>query len=207
MTENIIPTRMELMKVKDRIKLASKGHSLLKRKRDALIMELFQVLKKAKDMRKELNEALQDAYTYLYYATINHTEAEIEAFASATSLSYELSVDSKNVMGVRVPRVSFNVKSLKKATSLSPVVEHVARLYVELLPIIVQVGEIETTVKRLLREVEKTKRRVNALEYVLLPSLEEQKKFIRQKLEELERDAFVSLKSIKAHLEKAESKV
>ncbi|RME79709.1 MAG: V-type ATP synthase subunit D, partial [Methanobacteriota archaeon] len=76
---------------------------------------------------------------------------------------------------------------------------------VKILPLIIKAGEIEQAVKRLLQEVEKTKRRVNALEYVLMPTLLDQKTYIVQKLEELERDAFVSLKSIKAHLEKAES--
>jgi V/A-type H+-transporting ATPase subunit D len=200
--ENVIPTRMELMRIKARIGLATKGHSLLKRKRDALILELFQVLKKAKDIRKELNKALREAYLALYNTTVNHSEAEIEAFASSTAMTYDLDINPKNVMGVKVPRIDFNVKDLKKPVHLSPLADYVADIYMKILPLIIQTAEIETTVKRLLHEIEKTKRRVNALEYNLIPGLNDQKKNIIQKLEELERDSFVSLKSIKAKLEK-----
>ncbi len=200
MKKQVIPTRMELLKIRGRIKLASKGHSLLKRKRDVLIMELFSILKRAEDVRGELNKMLRETYLYLYYVLANHTEVEVESFAASTLLDYELNIEGRNVMGVKIPRISFNIKAMKKPKQYSPLVDYVAEQYMKILSFIVKVAEVETTVRRLLKEIETTKRRVNALEYVVLPSLEEQKKNITQKLEELERDAFVSLKSIKAKL-------
>ncbi len=196
----IIPTRMELLKVKGRIKLASKGHSLLKRKRDVLIMELFSILKKAKDVRAELNEMLKEAHVYLYYTLTEYMDAEIASFAASTLLNYTLEVKTKNVMGVHIPEMAFKVKGLKRPKNMPPLVDFVIEKYIEILKHIIATAEVEVVVKRLLAEIETTKRRVNALEYVVIPSLEEQKKLISQKLEELERDAFVSLKSLKSKM-------
>ncbi|MEM4295258.1 MAG: V-type ATP synthase subunit D [Candidatus Anstonellales archaeon] len=200
MAEQIIPTRMELMKIKQRIALASKGHGLLKKKRDALIIELFKVLKKAKDMRKMLNEMLKHAYKLLYFSLSETSEIELRAFASGIKLDYNLKTETKNIMGVKLMVFNFNINEIKKPEHISPLVDETSNLYIKILEYLVKTAEIESVVKKLLKEIEKTKRRVNALEYNIIPKLEEEKKLVVQKIEELERDSFMSLKTIKRRL-------
>lgn len=204
MEEKIIPTRMELLKIKGRIKLASKGHSLLKRKRDALIIEFFKVLKKARDVRKRANEVLSKAFIALYYATVTHTKIEVETISGLSKIDYDLNVIETNVMGVKIPKIKFEIKKEQKYplffTSAS--IDFLINTYKGLIKVLVEVAEIETTIKRLLKEIERTKRRVNALEYIVIPKLNSQLKNVRQRLEEMERDMFVSLKVVKRNLEK-----
>ncbi len=207
MEERVIPTRMELLRIKGRIRLASKGHSLLKRKRDALIMEFFKVLKEARDIRQRANEMLSKAFTALYYATVTHTQIEIESISGLTRIDYELDVKESNVMGVKIPKITFSIKREQQYPLLftSSSIDYLIATYKGLLRVLVEVAEIETTIKRLLKEIEKTKRRVNALEYIVIPRLTHQLKEVKQRLEEMERDMFVSLKVVKRNLEKRKS--
>ncbi len=204
---NVIPTRMELLKKKSQIKLAKKGHALLKKKRDALILEFFKILKKAKNLRKLLYEKLREARKSLYYASLQTPFFEIELIAGLNQAKYSLEVKETNVMGVRIPKISYSSEKISDYPPFlaSSQLYNVARHYREIFDIIIQIAEIETSVKRMLSEIEKTKRRVNALEYVIIPSLEEDVKYIKQRLEELERDSFVALKTIKRKLEKEQA--
>jgi len=201
MKEQTIPTRMELMKIKQRINLAVKGHGLLKKKRDALIIELFKVLKRARDMRKELNILLKNIYPLLYTAIAETSEHELIAYASGIKLDYEIKSETKNVMGVKLLLFNFEIKNIERPRHIHPLIEECSSSYTKILEYLVKTAEIENVVKKLLKEIEKTKRRVNALEYIMIPSLEKEKKDIMQKLEELERDSFTSLKKIKEMLE------
>jgi V/A-type H+-transporting ATPase subunit D len=107
-------------------------------------------------------------------------------------------------MGVKLMLFNFNVNSIKRPKHLNPIIDETSKLYVEILEYIVKTAEIENAVKKLLKEIERTKRRVNALEYNIIPELEREKKIIIQKLEELERDAFSSLKTIKNKISKSD---
>lgn len=204
MEEKIIPTRMELLKKKAQIKLAKKGHKLLKKKRDALIMEFFKILKKARDLRKELYEKLEEAKKSLYYASLFADWYEIDMLAGLTRGKFELEVREKNVMGVKVPSIKYESKRRTEYPEFlsSAQMENIAIKYREMVDIIVKIAEVETSIIRILKEIEKTKRRVNALEYIVIPRLEKALKEIRQRLEEIERDSFVALKTIKRRLEK-----
>lgn len=208
MAERANPTRMELLKTKARIKLAAKGHKLLKQKRDALIMEFFKILGKAKDLRGELNEKMRAAYRSLSLAQAYHTTFELEGVAAGMEKDLELEVKVRNVMGVRIPEISSKFEQpgfLERGYSVigtSATIDEVVDRFEEALKIVITLAETETAIKRLIKEIEKTKRRVNALEFVILPRLEKQKGDISFRLEEMERDAFVSLKVIKRKLEK-----
>ncbi len=208
MAERANPTRMELLKTKARIKLARKGHKLLKQKRDALIMEFFKILGKARDLRGELNIRMKRAYRTLSLTQQEHSTFELEGVAAGMEKELGLGVKVRNIMGVRIPEITSEFEKkpyLEKGYSIigtSAAIDAVVEDFEEVLKIAITLAETETAIRRLILEIEKTKRRVNALEYVLLPRMEKQKTDITMRLEELERDSFVSLKVIKRRLEK-----
>ena len=200
--EQINQTRMELIKIRQKIIMAKKGHMLLKKKRDALIIELFKVLKTARNMRKELNEMLKKAYGLLYYSISELSEEEINAFSSAIKNEYVLKTQMKNIMGLKLMLFNFEIKKIEKAKHISVLLNETTNLYINILEYLIKTAEIENVVKKLLKEIEKTKRRVNALEYNIIPKLENDEKVIKQKLDELERQSFTTLKTIKRALTK-----
>lgn len=209
MADNPNPTRMELLKAKTRVKLARKGHKLLKQKRDALILEFFKILGKAQDLRTELNTQMKKAYTALAVAQAYHGMQEIESAALAVKRAPGVKVDVRNIMGVKIPSLESSQVE-KELTSrgysmvgTSAKIDEVAEAFEKATDLVFKLSQTENAIRRLILEIEKTKRRVNALEYVLIPRLESQAKLISFRLEEMERDSFVMLKTIKRKLERA----
>jgi V/A-type H+/Na+-transporting ATPase subunit D len=200
---DVNPTRMELIKTKDRIQLAQKGHKLLKQKRDALILEFFKILKKAKDLRGELIRQLQDAYKAAALAGLYHSIYELQNVALERQKELTLDIEVKNVMGVKIPQIEKSLSGPVVAEHLaaSAKIDNAVERFEHVLEMVIELAQTETAIKRLILEIEKTKRRVNALEYVLIPQLEETKRGIAFRLDEMERDNFVSLKAIKRRLE------
>ncbi|MBI5223007.1 V-type ATP synthase subunit D [Candidatus Micrarchaeota archaeon] len=207
MATEVNPTRMELIKTKERITLAKKGHKLLKQKRDALILEFFKILKKAQDLRGILAQKIARAHRSLGFAETYHSSSELIRISSAMHKDIEVDIQVRNVMGVKIPNISVDSTSLTtlpeySLASTSAKIDQAVFDFNDILQIVVKLAETETAMKRLIVEIEKTKRRVNALEFVLVPRLEDQKKLIIFRLEEMERDSFVSLKVIKRKLDK-----
>ena len=208
MAENPNPTRMELLKAKTRVKLARKGHKLLKQKRDALVLEFFKILGKAQDLRSELNSRMSNAYGALAVAQAYHSMQEIEQASMAVKRAPNVHVEVRNIMGVKIPTLEASEpKKLLLARGYSIVgtsakIDEVADSFEHVLDLIFKLSETENGIRRLILEIEKTKRRVNSLEFVMIPRLESQAKLIRFRLEEMERDSFVMLKTIKRKLEK-----
>ncbi|HIH19240.1 TPA: V-type ATP synthase subunit D [Candidatus Micrarchaeota archaeon] len=211
MAENPNPTRMELLKAKTRVKLARKGHKLLKQKRDALIMEFFKILGKAQDLRSELNSQMKKAYTALAVAQAYQGMQEIEAASLSVKRVPGVKVDVRNIMGVKIPSLeSSQVEKplLSRGYSVvgtSAKIDEVAEAFEKATDLVFKLSQTENAIRRLILEIEKTKRRVNSLEFVMIPRLETQAKMISFRLEEMERDSFVMLKTIKRKLEKAEA--
>ena len=206
---DVIPTRMELIKTKERITLAVKGHKLLKQKRDALILEFFKILKKAQDLRGELAKRIGVAYKSLALTEVYHTLYELENVSLNLKKNIDIEIDVKNVMGVKIPYITSHMEAKHfmdlptySVAATSAKIDSAVEKFDEILQIVIKLAETETAIKRLILEIEKTKRRVNALEYNLIPRLEEQKRLISFRLDEMERDSFVSLKVIKRRLEK-----
>ncbi len=201
---------MELLRAKSRVKLARKGHKLLKQKRDALIMEFFKILGKAQDLRSELNAQMKKAYTSLAVAQAYHGMQEIEAASLAVKRAPGVKVDVRNIMGVKIP--SLEASQVEKpllsrgysVIGTSAKIDEVAEAFEKATDMVFKLSQTENAIRRLILEIEKTKRRVNSLEFVLIPRLETQAKMISFRLEEMERDSFVMLKTIKRKLEKAE---
>jgi V/A-type H+-transporting ATPase subunit D len=203
------PTRMEMLKARARIKLAKNGHKLLKQKRDALIMEFFKILEKAKDLRTELNVAMAKAYRGMAVAQAYHGVAEVENIAMSVSQAPAVGIEVRNIMGLKIPAIEAEVGEkplLQRGYTLvgsSAKIDEAAENFEKALVLVVQLAETENAIRKLIREIEKTKRRVNALEYVLIPKLEEQARQISFRLQEMERDSFVMLKTIKRKLKRA----
>lgn len=211
---DVIPTRMELIKTKDRIKLAVKGHKLLKQKRDALILEFFKILKKAKDLRGELAKKMKSAYQAISLAEMYHSGYQMASVSLDLKKEIEIDIEVKNVMGVKIPhletkmeRTHFLSLPTYSLAATSAKIDSAVENFDEILEMVIKLAETETAMKRLILEIEKTKRRVNALEFVLIPRLEEQKSMISFRLDEMERDSFVSLKSIKRKLENQKKEI
>ena len=207
MIEGINPTRMELLKLKDREKLAVKGHSLLKEKRNALIMEFFNILERVKGSRENVEEILKEAYKDLTAAQIVMGDLAVKKSAMSVKESVEIDIDSRSVMGVVVPLIDSETSQRTMVErgygflDTSAKLDEAASKFEESIKLIIELGEIEKTIILLAGEIESTKRRVNALEHIIIPRLENTVKYIEMRLEEMERENFVRLKMIKKTME------
>ena len=201
---DIKPTRSELINLKRKIRLSERGYKILKMKRDGLILEFFKVLAEAKDTRGGLLSRYAKAVEMM--ALANTVEGAIGVKSAAFSVREvpEITLKSKNIMGVIVPEIE--ASKVKKSLvdrgygvlGTSPVIDETATAFEELVEAIIESAEIETTMKRLLEEIESTKRRVNALEFKVIPELTEAQDFIKMRLDEMEREELFRLKKIKA---------
>lgn len=200
--ENIKPTRSELMKLKNRIKLAKSGYSLLKKKRDGLILEFFEILKRAKTVRQELTEEYKKALSIVNIARTVEGDVQISSLALAVKSAPAISLHSRNIMGVVVPKISYARQDHGfdrgyGTVASSSIVDDASISFERVLSKIVEAAEVETGIKKLLDEIEKTKRRVNALEFEIIPRLEVQRKFIQMRLDEMDRENVFRMKRIK----------
>ncbi len=205
--QNVKPTRMELLKLKKRVKLADKGHSLLKEKRDALISEFMVVIKEYKEARKKVEENLKIAFYNLLMTEVLLGSRDLEQISGITLRDIGLDFMTKNIMGVSVPIMKIDniVRKIHERgygfLSTNAKLDDAAKRFEETLLLIVKLAEVEESVRRIAEEVEKTKRRVNALEYIVIPRLRATIKHIEMRMEEIERESFLRLKKIKASLE------
>ena len=197
------PTRSELLEIKKKIQLSESGYNLLKMKRDGLLLEFFDVLEKAKDASMDLANSYKIAKEKIDIAEM--VEGVIEVYSAAFALKHkpEITLTSRSLMGVTVPEVSFTEISHSidergyGIIGTSSAIDEAAGAYEELLDKIIRTAEVETAVKRLLMEIERIKRRVNALEFRVIPDLKEAEAFIMFRLEEIERENIFRLKKIK----------
>lgn len=207
--EGVNPTRMELMKLKIKIKLAEKGHDLLKEKRDALIMEFFEIIDEAKTARRDMEAELKEAYKSLALAQATLGTLKVAEAALSTKPNTKIEIKSRNIMGISTPVLNLEMPErslVERGYSIketSAILDATAEKFEETLKLIVKLAEIEITIKLLADEIEKTKRRVNALENILIPRLDATVKYIKMRLEEMERENFFKLKRIKAKMEGA----
>ncbi len=193
-------TRMELLRLKNRMRLAERGHNLLKEKRDSLIMEFFNAIAEIKETRQTVESALSAAFTALTQAKMIMGPSRVVEFANASNMKSELSISTRTMMGVRVPVLSVNQTTPDLPYSLtdsSARLDLMSSKFQEALKAVVKLAEIESTVKRLALEIERTKRRVSALETVVIPRLDATAHFVKLALEEREREDFFRTKMIR----------
>ena len=203
MALDITPTRSELINLKRRIKQTKNGYKLLKMKRDGLFHEFRTLLSDMIKAKRELTESYILAKSRIDLANAIEGGLKVRSAAIANSASHEVEVERRNIMGVVVPSVSGT--NLKQAfgersigfTGSSPYIDEAAESFGNLIERMVKAAEREATLKRLLAEIEATKRRVNALEFKVIPELEEARVFIQLRLEEMEREETFRLKRFK----------
>jgi V/A-type H+-transporting ATPase subunit D len=204
----IIPTRSELIELKRRIVLSETGYGLLKKKRDALMLELFKAIKKAKDARRELDEAYALAQEKMALAQATDGIARIKSAAFAQAASPDISVEAHNIMGISVPRITATKVSRTAQErgygigGTSSRIDEACRYYEIVVEKALIAAETETVIRRILTEIERTKRRVNALEFKILPDLEEARRVVQTRLNERERESLFVVKRIKKTLKK-----
>ncbi len=195
------PTRIELIRTNRRIKLAKRGLDLLKMKRSSLVMEFFRISRSVKGLRENLRSEIGEALETIRAAEIISGTMNLEriAFMSADST---IGINLKNVMGVRIPELnrSYNqtiISGQYRAMSVPTAINDAIKVFESIYTQIVEIAEKENSMRKLLHEIDKTKRRSNAIENILIPRLTSSAKQIRMRLDELERDMFTTLKMIK----------
>ncbi len=203
---NVNPTRMELRRLKTRLKTAVRGHKLLKDKADETIRQFMAYVKENKRLREEIETELSLALRSFMLASAVTTSQVLEEAVAMPAFSVELTTSEKNVMGVTVPQIAVKAGDKKElypysfASVSSELDGSIANLS-ELLEKMVKLAEVEKTCNMLADEIEKNRRRVNALEYVMIPQLEETIKYITMKLDENERSNTIRLMKVKTMLE------
>lgn len=203
---NVNPTRMELRRLKTRLKTATRGHKLLKDKSDEMIRQFMVYVRENKRLREEIEAELSIALKGFTLARAVSSNAVIEEAVMMPATKAEISLSSANVMSVEVPSISVVEHegqdkypySFDTVTSeLDASIGTLSTLLVKL----VKLAEVEKTCNMLADEIEKNRRRVNALEYVMIPQIEETIKYINMKLDENERASTIRLIKVKSMIE------
>lgn len=198
---NVNPTRMELRRLKLRLNTATRGHKLLKDKSDEMIRQFMIYIKENQRLRSEIETELQESIKSFMLARAVSSDAVIEEAISMPGVKVDLETSSKNVMSVNVP--VFDIKSEVQElypysfASVTTELDTSIASLTELLPKLLKLAEVEKTCNMLADEIEKNRRRVNALEYVMIPQLQETIKYITMKLDENERSATIRLMKVK----------
>ena len=200
----VTPTRMVLNHLKGRLKTARRGHKLLKDKRDELMRQFLDVVKENKVLRERVEEGLTAAFSSLQVASSIMSPEMLEQALLYPRQSVELDMKVKNVMSVKVPKYSFQTKNndpseiypygfAQTSGELDDALDRMAKVFEDML----KLAEVEKSMQLMAQEIEKTRRRVNALEYVMIPELEENIKYITMKLAENENATKVRLMKVK----------
>ena len=200
----INPTRMELNRLKGRLTMAQRGHKLLKDKRDELMRKFLELIRENKDLRISVEEKLSRSFANFLLAQAVMSGETMEEAIMFPQARVELDVEEKNLMSVRVPQFiqqhqedeSGDVYPYGFANTSAELDTSIAAL-AEVLPQVIKLAEVEKAVSLLADEIDKTRRRVNALEHVLIPQLISTIKYISMKLDEAERSSLVRLMKIK----------
>jgi len=206
--EQVNPTRMELIKKNAQIKLAEQGKDLLREKMDVLIREFFHIMESVSKSRDELEIVAATAQRSLLTALAVEDPVTLKSASFATRRGLSLDIKGKNVMGIAVPviekkRVSKSV--LERGYSIIGVsgrIDEVAEKFEMELDLIIELSETETSLKRLGGEIQITRRRVNALEQIMIPELKKQAKYIKNAIDEREREDLFRLKKVKKIIER-----
>lgn len=200
---NVNPTRMELQSLKAKLDTARRGHKLLKDKCDEIIRQFMILVRENKKLRLELEEEIKEAQKYMAASRGALDPATIDTALLLPKLSLSVTETSKNIMSVKIPHFDIESNTSESgsfsygfAFTSSDLDDAVKRI-TDLMPRLIKLAEIEKSCQLLADEAEKTRRRVNALEYVMIPDYEETIKYVMMKLEENERSTTVRLMKVK----------
>ena len=199
---NVKPTRMELNNLKERLKTAERGHKLLKDKRDELMRRFISLIRENNQLRKEVESYLIDILKSFAVAKSLKNSQMVEELFSIPSKEIELFVEKENIMSVTVPRMHMNITSQNENSEYSYLssnseMDDVFATMNSLIDKLLRLAEVEKTCQLMADEIEKTRRRVNGLEYSIIPNLSETIHYIELKLEEAERANLVRIMKVK----------
>jgi V/A-type H+-transporting ATPase subunit D len=197
---DIPPTRMQLLRLKRRGIVARRGHKLLKDKQDELMRQILELVNRIRDLRLRIEEELRAAFSYFYFASSKQAPKATDEALLSTTKTIDVDYTAERILNLRVPKFSREISGgligygfLATSGDLDLALLKIDQLIVRLL----ELAELEKTLELLATEIEKTRRRVNALEYILIPSIDETIRFINLKLSEIERGDLTRLMRIK----------
>ncbi len=206
--EEVRPTRSELLERKQQITLAEQGMDLLKQKRDALLIEFMSVMDETLRLSNDLQRTTNEAQYSLAVAKAVDGTVSVRSAAFATRGEVTIDMTGTKIMGIAVPVVTKGESPLRTSftrgyaiTGVSSRIDETADKFERILDVIIEYADIETRLKRLGEEIQKTNRRVNALEQITVPQLKEQVSYIRQALDERAREELFRLKKVKKKIE------
>ena len=199
---NVNPTRMELKKLKARLSTAVRGHKLLKDKSDEMVRRFTVLLREAKGLRDQVEGELAKVLRQFAFARSVTPAYEAETAFSMPSSVIHVDCETQGVMGVDVPVIRLKEEEMNANlpyaySEITGEADYSVQMAAKLLPTMLALAQTEKAVRMLAEEIERNKRRVNALEYVMIPQLEETIKYIKDKLDENERAAVVRLMKVK----------
>lgn len=210
---NINPTRMALSELKGRLKTSSRGYKLLKDKQDELMRQFIDLIRKNKELRLEVETALSDSFKDFLLASAIMSPEMLDEAVSVPKQGISVEMRTENVMSVNVPRMEFKKESIvpgdvsggvypygyaQTTSDLDEAIDGLDKVMEQLL----ELAQVEKAAQLMADEIEKTRRRVNALEYRTIPDLEETIKYIRSKLDENERSTITRLMKVKDMISK-----
>ena len=201
---NVNPTRMELTRLKKQLSTALRGHKLLKDKRDELMRQFLDMIRETKTLREEVEERLKSVNNDFVLASSVMSKEELDTALLAPKQEVYLEASTRNVMSVDIPVYSSKTRTSEQSdifsygfASTSFELDDAVSGLSDLLPKMLKLAEMEKSVKLMADEIEKTRRRVNALEHVMIPRYQETIHFISMKLEENERASRARLMKVK----------
>lgn len=206
---NVNPTRMELTKLKKRLVTATRGHKLLKDKQDELMRQFINLVKYNNELRKAVEGELQGSLKDFVMARALMSSEFLEEAIAYPKENIKVEVGNKNIMSVNVPVMDFkrelegdegSIYPYGFASTSAELDDAISKLY-GILPKLLELAQVEKSCQLMADEIEKTRRRVNALEYMTIPQLEETIKYIKMKLDENERGALTRLMKVKSMIE------
>jgi len=202
---NVLPTKIELIGTRRRLQTAQRVKKVLDDKRDVLLKRLDEMIQEAGKARDEISEPLSDAYLALYDAYLKLGPLRLEGTAANTPPMVEADVRVRRIVDVDVPSITMSEKQMGMTYGFADTnvaVDRAARQMRKVLPSIFRAAEFENAIFRLAKELERTQRLLNALEYMIIPRYQSSIRYIQATLEEREREEFVRLKHVKKVLER-----
>lgn len=198
---NVNPTRMALMDLKNRSKSAKRGHKLLKDKQDGLMRQFLEVVREVRQLREQVEEEMTNVFRLYLKASASMTDADTQNALQSSQARLRIDIETKSVMGVKIPLFGVQQEGSMRTYGLPGTnmqFDQSVTALEELLPLLMRLAESEKKAENMAKELEVTRRRVNALEHKMIPDLQETIKFIKLKLDESERSSIVATMKVKA---------
>ncbi|HEV8386142.1 MAG TPA: V-type ATP synthase subunit D [Nitrososphaera sp.] len=202
----VTATKIELIKIRRSMQVAKMVHKILDDKREVLLKKIDEMIEEANKARQDIWAPLGEIYTAVYQAYMSLGTSTLEAVADSTPSVMETDVDVRRIVDVKIPTLSVKTKGGSQLsygfTETNSSVDKAAKLIKNMLPGVCKAAEYENAIFSLAKELERTQKLINALEYVIIPQYQDAVAFIKSTLEEREREEFVRLKKVKVVLDK-----